>query len=303
MKVRPFSGQGGYTVFDNIILDYIMPELSPAAWKVLCYIIRKTIGWHQESDKLSYSRIMAGTGIKSRPTISKVLGELEEHGFVVVTRPETGDFETANSYQLNTSLELEIDGGSIKNTLPPSAENIPGGSLENEHNKINHINKIPPRVRMINALVDATGMSGVLNYAVLSELADELIGASYSHEDVVVAFCSPNGYWRKADWRGQRGDFPDPKHIRECIRRGLEWERRKSAPSPETKLDRGDTAVWGTALTHARRGDSNFADPALKAAVRVFGWPKLQAIKPGDENFYRKEFLRIYNDQLEPAST
>lgn len=60
--------------------------------------------------------------------------------------------------------------------------------------------------------------------------------------------------------------------------------------------------VWDKVLAHARRGDPNFTDPALKAAVIAFGWPKLQSIPTGDENFYRKDFMRIYHEQSATTS-
>lgn len=71
-------------------------------------------------------------------------------------------------------------------------------------------------------------------------------------------------------------------------------------PSPNGNHANGaasDGAIWDTVLSHARRGDPNFTDPTLKTAVRVFGWRKLQEIKPGSENFYRKDFLRVYHEQ------
>ena len=83
-KVRPFEPQKkGYTIIDNVVFDYILPELTANGWKVLCFIIRKTKGWQKEWDGLSYSQIMKGTGIKSSATISKVLTELMgDHAFL-----------------------------------------------------------------------------------------------------------------------------------------------------------------------------------------------------------------------------
>lgn len=89
--------------------------------------------------------------------------------------------------------------------------------------------------------------------------------------------------------------------LRESIKRG--WRSVYEPKGGNSPANADDTDVWELALQHARRGDSSFSDPALKAAVRAFGWRKLQDIKAGDENFYRKEFMRIYHDQLEPAAT
>ena len=47
-KIKPLA-RPGWTMFNNYILDHIMPDLSPNAWKVLCVAIRRTIGWIDES--------------------------------------------------------------------------------------------------------------------------------------------------------------------------------------------------------------------------------------------------------------
>jgi hypothetical protein len=91
------------------------------------------------------------------------------------------------------------------------------------------------------------------------------------------------------------------KSIKSCLTMALNWQ---PVPQPSTNGHRAngraspdDGNIWDTVLQYARRGDSGFTDPAMKTAVRAFGWRKLQDIKPGDENFYRKEFMRIYHEQ------
>lgn len=106
MKVKPFSGQGKYTIFDNIILDQIMPTLKPNSWKVLCLIIRKTRGWNKEWDTLSFNQIKTGTGIKNNSTLSGAIRQLEKERFIIVHR--CGELQDANKYSLNTGLEIEI---------------------------------------------------------------------------------------------------------------------------------------------------------------------------------------------------
>lgn len=102
--IRPFARQGHYTVIDNFILDYIMPNVAPNAWKVLCFIIRKTVGWQKEEDKLSLGQIMDGTGIKNRNTVSNAISQLEQDNYILVHRPD--DQKTPNTYSLNADYEL-----------------------------------------------------------------------------------------------------------------------------------------------------------------------------------------------------
>ena len=45
--IKPFA-RPGFTMFNNYILEHIMPDLSANSWKVLCVAIRQTIGWQDE---------------------------------------------------------------------------------------------------------------------------------------------------------------------------------------------------------------------------------------------------------------
>jgi DNA-binding transcriptional regulator YhcF (GntR family) len=90
-----------------------------------------------------------------------------------------------------------------------------------------------------------------------------------------------------------------------CLNNWMGWKDEQlkakattNGRSPSTSNGTADdSAVWDLVLAHARRGDANFKDQALRAAVIAFGWPKLQRIPTGEENFYRKDFMRIYHEQ------
>lgn len=127
--VKPFYNQNGYTEFNNYVLDYIMPKLSPNAWKVLCFIIRKTKGWQKEQDQLSFRQIMNGTGISNRTTVSNAIKELERGNYIIVQHIH--DKITSNTYALNTDLEITTASPEIG--LPKgqaSTEIVPEGSTE-----------------------------------------------------------------------------------------------------------------------------------------------------------------------------
>jgi len=105
MHIQPFSDDGGYTCLTNYALDVVMPSLPPNAWKVLCFVIRKTRGWNKERDRLSYSQIAAGTGIDSDATIRSALKLLIERRFVIAS---PGSAWKAMTYSLNSTLEIEV---------------------------------------------------------------------------------------------------------------------------------------------------------------------------------------------------
>lgn len=139
--VRPFDSHGCLTQFHNALLDSVMPNVSPNAWKILCLIIRQTVGWQREDAGISYGTIQRATGIGSRTTVSAALKELQELQLIERGRD---DEQVEMSYRLNRSAEVEwqpqISAASpvqkmnipqsrkwtrpsSKNGLPPSPEN------------------------------------------------------------------------------------------------------------------------------------------------------------------------------------
>ncbi len=118
--IHPFADQGRFTAVHNSVFDVIMPSLPPNAFKVLCFVIRKTVGWKKESDQLSYSQIATGTGIKSPATLRAAVKELLDGRYIIGTSTSKWD---ATSYRLNAALEIEV----------PTTENeVDAPTTENE---------------------------------------------------------------------------------------------------------------------------------------------------------------------------
>jgi hypothetical protein len=117
--IRPFDPRVNYTRFHNYLLDVIMPELRPNSWKLLCFIVRKTTGWHKDAEQLSYSQLRNGTGIKSDPTLSAAIKDLVELGYITIL---TYEWE-ANTYSLNTTIEITVESEStIETIVEPTIE-------------------------------------------------------------------------------------------------------------------------------------------------------------------------------------
>lgn len=100
---KPFSPQSHFTVFSNYVLDEIMPTLKPTHWQVLCFVIRKTLGWQKAEDTISYSQIIKGTAISSRATISAALQDLADKRYITVVAEGDGKI---NTIRLNTNFEV-----------------------------------------------------------------------------------------------------------------------------------------------------------------------------------------------------
>lgn len=109
MKVYPFADSEGASPFTNYLLDAIMPGLPANAWKVLCFVIRKTRGFNKDQDRLSYSQIEQGTGIGSSATVSTAVKVLLEKKYIVKV---PGNPWKPMGYRLNSALEIEVLDGS-----------------------------------------------------------------------------------------------------------------------------------------------------------------------------------------------
>jgi phage replication O-like protein O len=106
------------TYVPNIIFDYWLNRLSPAEFKVLLAICRKTFGWHKVQDKISLTQLEKLTGL-SRKGIEKSLKILEKHGLIEKEKskcPHGGN--GVNKYVINVySVTNEEDQGRELSTL------------------------------------------------------------------------------------------------------------------------------------------------------------------------------------------
>jgi hypothetical protein len=110
--IKPFA-RPGFTMFNNYILDHIMPDLSANSWKVLCVAIRQTIGWQDEEaesgrremEVISYSRFRQMTGIGSDQTVARAITECVDKGYMLRVPGEGQEI----SYGLNMDYEIEVD--------------------------------------------------------------------------------------------------------------------------------------------------------------------------------------------------
>ena len=71
----------------NVIFDRLMYELPDDEFKVLCAIVRKTYGWHKDTDRISNSQFEKMTGIKKRQ-IQRAKASLKRRGLIAETPPD-----------------------------------------------------------------------------------------------------------------------------------------------------------------------------------------------------------------------
>ena len=137
--IKPFA-RPGFTMFNNYILDHIMPDLSASGWKVLCVAIRQTIGWQDEEaesgrremDVISYSQFRQMTGIGSDQTVARAIKEYVDKGYMLRVPGEGQEI----SYGLNMDYEIEVDTTSteiveVEDTSTETVEGAGDTSTEN----------------------------------------------------------------------------------------------------------------------------------------------------------------------------
>jgi hypothetical protein len=99
VTVKPFEVDKKFTKFSNDLIDYVMPTVSPNAWKILTVIWRQTEGWvvdkktgdRKQWDEISYSQFMERTGIRSPAAVSRALKELMDLRYISRAQAERKD--------------------------------------------------------------------------------------------------------------------------------------------------------------------------------------------------------------------
>lgn len=99
----------------NILFDYWMNVLTPAEFKVLMCIARKTYGCHKDCELISLKKIEKMTGLH-KSGIIKNIDRLMDAGLLNKFKPKTsnGD-DVPNKYGINVYC---VEGGSLQNRLP-----------------------------------------------------------------------------------------------------------------------------------------------------------------------------------------
>jgi hypothetical protein len=229
-------------------------------------------------------------------TIRRTLTSLKNQGLIFIEQLSDDKFDHRNWY----AIDYEKFGEQIDlfkmTTSKASSWDASNGSIWTDDNKETETTTdISPIAVMVNALCEVTQMSGHLNWGILSALGNELLEADYTAVDVLKVY-GPGGYWQNADWRGKKGDLPNPKHVRETIKRGLTWEKKPKASQPAGKqamlqeLTRLITTYGRTRYTKARE---EFTPELEKVIVRMGNW---EAVCGLPEEQIKFKFYEAYND-------
>lgn len=116
------------TQIPNVVFDHWMGVLSPAEFKVLLCVCRKTYGWHKERDRLSRAQIVKLTNL-GRDAVRKALASLEGYGLLKKFQSisEYGDNDP-NTYEIHVE-DIPPEGWASKKPTGGLLKSPPGGLL------------------------------------------------------------------------------------------------------------------------------------------------------------------------------
>lgn len=106
----------------NALVDEIISTINPNSLKCYLVVIRKTVGWQKEWDKISTSQLMKLTGIKRKDTIFKSMKELEELG-LIESKKELGKLTSYRLVLKNRTGTKKQDESGTKKPYPTKDNN------------------------------------------------------------------------------------------------------------------------------------------------------------------------------------
>ena len=96
--------QAPNALFENLARTYLSPNES----KIIFFIIRKTFGWHKESDWIALSQIEEGTGIV-KPNICRSIKSLKRKNIIVRTgKRRIGLQEDYTKWEQDRSITVAV---------------------------------------------------------------------------------------------------------------------------------------------------------------------------------------------------
>lgn len=271
-----------YTRIPNAILEAIQSDdMSKIEAKLTIVLARETYGRHRDTVRLIWDEMQALAGI-SRASLNTAIDQVEQRGFFIRTRRSTwmttipnSSMDAGNSRENSTkselnedsnSTEIELNGGSNSSNFVLDDSSIfePSSIAEKKAPKGAKKKKTPPTpppdpelAAMVNALVDATGISARLNWAKMADLAGELLGENYTAAQVAQVY-APGGWWFTCDWRGQKGQLPGLTAVRETIRQGIIWDGQVPARASPNGNAPNLTRAEAAALEYAAMKEQLF---------------------------------------------
>jgi hypothetical protein len=206
-----------YTVVENYFFDHVMPRVSSAEWKIICAVLRETVGWrcndpnHSESCRrseaeISIERFIALTGFKASQAVVRAIQNATRRA-VVDRRPyQTGRQRT---FRYRAVPKANLKG--LERPDTSSQEPLPFISDGENHH-------LSPMVKITMPTLVSDGENHNPNALVLrSKKKDQDLKKPTSNRGCV----GETNPWNTKPWT-----FEDvARHVDDCIREGQSISR------------------------------------------------------------------------------
>lgn len=241
MIKKLFQDDYNFTMVDNVVFDHLMAVCDPGVFKLVMFIIRKTVGYHKSADRISLSQFADATNM-AMSTIGENMQKALEMGLIIRTA-------VGNSYlySLNSDYEIEIqepESDHYTPTYPSITTPISGKTPPNlpESGKKTYRNPVIQNKERNSDLRSAKGQNAaahpalqtyrsVIRLQVPVALRQEVISTVGTSQESLTL-------WRKIlyDWLSLGWNKQNIKGMLESFVRG-EVRQSKPAPPPRPFLE------------------------------------------------------------------
>ena len=217
--------QPNYTQIPNVLLDNIH-VYTPAQWKVICVVARRTFGWHKRMDRISLSQIASASGL-SRQGVINAVQQLLESGVLV---RETNDHGAGYLYGFDIQLVNSVDQNTRSSKL-----SVPGVVNSVDHQLVNSVDPQKKDIKKRKkTTTDGRGSGSTPNGVNVersmagagksnrAEVRAELVGNVFRHYEDNVGLLTPI----IADNLGDLVDEYGPGWVSEAIDIAVRAEKR-----------------------------------------------------------------------------
>lgn len=122
-----------YTQVPNAVIS-LMPKLTESELKVMLAIMRKTLGWQKNRDRISLTQLEKMTGL-GRASVSKAIKSDKFNGVIKKYKTKKGNEYEVIIHELDSSESEPPPNKVVQNLNQGSSESEPVGSSESEHTK------------------------------------------------------------------------------------------------------------------------------------------------------------------------
>lgn len=143
----------GSTMFPNVLVEVFMPKLKDTEWRLLCVIVRQTIGWmatggqRKAQDWLSHTQLKRRTG-RGSAAVSAAIQGLLDRGLIAIRDADGNSVHAPNERMRHGKrLYFSLSSGlsSLIHTLT-DFENRKAKATKQKHTKENLIDRKVSRV-------------------------------------------------------------------------------------------------------------------------------------------------------------